>query len=288
MLRPIAVQRYLAVMQARGMPTDCILAGSGIDEAKLGRSDFLAESWQCRVVVDNLLRVSGDNGIGFDVGLNTTLLDLGIVGHAAITCRTMRETHRLWEQYGMALSGVMGLLKIIQERRDRVTLAFANQSMSDSLLRFYAEETLGMLHMIGNPLVGELPAVMEATFAYRAPQHAHRYRELLQCPIHFDSGVSTITIDRRWFEKNVRTYDAEFNKLCWNHCGEVLHRIESEQAIVARLRGIFMNYVGSTPQRRLHASSASARVPCAVVCSKSARPTARRSTPTAWSRRRRI
>ncbi|MCK9563870.1 MAG: AraC family transcriptional regulator [Bacteroidales bacterium] len=239
-LRPVAIKRYLAAMKAKGLPADPILTGSRIDKAKLDNPGFLIDTRQYRTVVNNLVRASGDNGIGFDVGLNSTLLDLGVVGHAAMTCRTVRDSYHVWQQFSHRLVGVMWDVDTSSENARSLTLTFDRLDPGDPLYRFYVEEMLGMMHMIGQPLAGEQATVKEAAFAYPAPRYRQRYHELLRCPVHFGAGRSEIVVSAAWFEKNVRTYDAELNRLCWNYCDEVVHRLEKEQPLIARIQGMFL------------------------------------------------
>lgn len=239
-LRPVAIKRYLAAMSARGLPAAPILRGSRIDETRLDQAGFLIDTSQCRTVVNNLVHASGDGGIGFDVGLNSTLPDLGVVGHAAMTCKTVRDSYRVWQQFSHRLVGVMWDVDTSNEAGGRLTLSFDNLDPADPLYRFYVEEMLGMMHMIGKPLAGEQASVKEAVFAYPAPRHRQRYHDLLRCPVHFGAGRSAIVFNVGWFEKSVRTYDAELNRLCWNYCDEVMQRLAKEQPLVARIQGIFL------------------------------------------------
>ncbi len=255
MLRPIGVRHYLEVMKSKGFSTLPVLKGSGLDEIQLARADILIDPMQCRAVIANMLTLTGSQGIGFDVGLSTTLSSLGAFGHATMTCNSMRDTHRIWGRFGSALVGISGRLDIVKEDSDSVTFEFACQDPHDPLLRFHFEELLSMIHAIGQPLVNETPVLKKLTLSFHAPSYEQRYYELFDCPIDFDAARTTVVIDRDWFEKQLQTNDEEFNKVCLKHCEEILCRIKRNQSVSALLHGLFMATSGPLPTLE-HAASA--------------------------------
>ena len=253
MLRPVVIRHYLAVMASKGFSTELVLAGSGVDQNKLDDPSFLIDTLQCHVVINNMVHLSGDQGIGLDVGMQADLTALGIVGQASMTAKTMRDTYSLWRQYGDTLVGALGKFDITDERHDVLTLSVMDQDGNSPAHRFIVEELLtmtklNMLRMAGIKKHDDTPVFTKVALAYAPPSYAHRYREFLNCPVMFGQRRSSVTIDKSWLEKQVLTCDAEFNKICLRHCEEVLYRIAHNQPVSAQLRNLFLACRGPLPR----------------------------------------
>src|SRR5690606_29576881 len=83
--RPAHIRRYVSLMQERGFRAAAVLAGSGIELDKLEDAACLVNLEQCQAVVNNMIRLTGDSGLGFAFGTASTISDIGIVGHAFIS-----------------------------------------------------------------------------------------------------------------------------------------------------------------------------------------------------------
>ncbi|RJG03216.1 AraC family transcriptional regulator [Noviherbaspirillum sedimenti] len=248
MARPVAIQRYIALMQQKhGISAKRLLADSGIDGAELGKPGFLVEQAQSRIVVNNLLQLSGDKGAGLDVWLNTLPSELGIVGYTTLTSRSLRDSYPVWRRFGSALVGITGSFHISEETDDSMTFTFEDNGLDrlDPLYNFYIEEILAFYPMFSHQFVGKPPPFTEAELSYRAPAHEERYHQLFNCPVRFGASQTRITLDRSWFDNPGQSHDEELNKVCRHHCDELLHQIESSRSIVSSLRGIFLKSNGS-------------------------------------------
>lgn len=246
MLRPVRIRLYLEIMQARGFPADAVLADTGIDVARLNDPDYLIDLSQGQRVIFNMLQLSGDGGIGFDAGAQTEPSDLGIIGYAILSCRTMRQTLQLWGQYSQSLLGIMSRLTL-NESPDGLTVTVVEPRKADPLYRFCAEEILAMLYKFSGLLArGEL-VVRLLRLSYPAPAHSQRYHASFRCPIQFDAEETSAALDPEWLDRPLRTNDEEFNRICVMHCGEILRHIEHSGPIVSRLRSLFLRTPGALP-----------------------------------------
>jgi AraC-like DNA-binding protein len=101
---------------------------------------------------------------------------------------------------------------------------------------------LGLVYMIGEPLVGQTPTMLNLNLSYPAPTHAHKYRALFDCPIRFSASKTTLEVSREWFDGPIRTYDGEFNSICLKHCESMFLRIDGAKPISAALRNVFAQF----------------------------------------------
>jgi hypothetical protein len=73
--------------------------------AQLKNPSCLVDFEQHQAVVANMMRLTGNQGIGLDVGRESELTDFGIVGHAMMSSKTARDALGLWLRYSNALVG---------------------------------------------------------------------------------------------------------------------------------------------------------------------------------------
>ncbi|MET0987985.1 MAG: hypothetical protein ABW034_21510, partial [Steroidobacteraceae bacterium] len=66
MLRPLRVRHYLGVMQALGFDAGSVLDRTDVEEGRLTDPSYLVSAGQCHAVVANIVRLTGNRGIGLD------------------------------------------------------------------------------------------------------------------------------------------------------------------------------------------------------------------------------
>ena len=247
MLRPLRIRHYLAATRERGIADADVLAGSGVDAQRLQDPTYVIDPVQCRTVIANLLRLTGDPGMGFEVGARVEPADFGMFGYALMSCRTMRQTFGLWCNYSSSLVGMMSRLEV-REGSEGFTVSVVEPSAGDALQVFCAEEILIMMHTVGAALAGSRPIVKRVEFSYPAPAHESRYHEWFQCPVVFNAPAIIATVDNEWIDRPLRGNDDEFNRLCLQQCSELLAQIESSGPLVSRLRSIFVKNPRGLPR----------------------------------------
>lgn len=246
MLRPLRIRHYLEVMESRGFQAEAVLAGTGIDVARLADTGYLIDPLQCQRAIANMLQLSGDRGIGFETGALTEPSDLGIIGYAVLSCRTPRQTLHLWGLYSQALVGVLSRLAV-SDQSEGVTVSVVLPRKADPLFVFCAEEVLAMMHKFTGLLARGEPVMKLLRLSYPAPPHSQIYHDTFRCPIQFDADETSAVLSAEWLDRPLRTNDEEFNRICVTHCGEILQQIEHSGPIVSRLRSFFLRAPGALP-----------------------------------------
>lgn len=247
MLRPVRIRHYLAVMERKGIRANDVLIGTDIDVKRLLDPAYLVDTSQCRQVISNMIRLSGDPGIGFEIGEAAEPPDLGIIGYAIMSCRSMRQTLILWGQYSQSLVGIMSQLAV-EENEHGATVCVVEPGPLDEIYMFCVEEILVMMYKIGGILAGGKPVVEHLTFNFAAPAHASQYHKYFRCPIQFEAPRTSATLGRQWLYAPLRTNDDEFNQICVQHCGQILQQIEHSGPVASRLRRLFLKTPSSLPK----------------------------------------
>jgi AraC-like DNA-binding protein len=234
-------------MERKGIDANHVLLNTGIDVKRLLDPTYLIDTSQCRHVIGNMIQLCDDPGIGFEIGEAAEPPDLGIIGYAIMSCRSMRQTLILWGQYSQSLVGIMSRLAV-EESEHGLTICVVEPGPLDAIYMFCVEEILVMMYKIGSILAGGEPVVEYLTFNYTAPTHASRYHQYFQCPIHFEAPRTSATLAKQWLDAPLRTNDEEFNQICIQHCGQILQQIEHSGPLAAQLRSLFLKNPSALPK----------------------------------------
>lgn len=237
MLRPTKIRHYLRAMQTRGIPAPALLAGTGVDASRLDDPSYLVSAEQCHAVVANMIQLTGNGGIGFDVGAGTQLTELGILGYALASSKTLGQTIHLWAKYGSALVGLPFSLQMIDGAAPgEWGMQLPKRPMGGAVFRFYLEETLaGGILSFGPLLTGRPLKIREMAFAFSAPSYAARYEALFHCPVQFDAPQTRILVAAPSLDTPVTSNDDDLRELCIHQCGLLAQQLGRQGAVSARL-----------------------------------------------------
>jgi AraC-like DNA-binding protein len=253
MLRPIPLRRYVSVMQERGFDPASVLRGSGISPDSLDDPHCLVEISAFFRVVDNVVRLSADSGIGLDMGLAREVSDFRILGYAAMVCRSVRQSVQdYWFRYGDAM-GMMA--RIALSERDARTEAgdIVVAHHSSSTYRFFVEEALCVLLKVGGQVSGARPHFESLEFTYPQPSYGARYKELFACPMRFGAERTRVVLSRGWLDQPLKTTDPELLHLYQQNLEQLKQEIEAGSSTSARLRQVFLKLGGRIPPLELAA-----------------------------------
>lgn len=247
MFRPARIRHYLAVMQLHGFEAGAVLADSGIEAARLDDPRYLLSLDQYRGVVANILRLTGNHGIAFELGSRCEIADLGIVGYAMISSATVREALSLWTHFSRCLVGTCWGVRLAAENAQEVTVEIIEEFPTAGGLPFCVEEFLSITRKIGGQLAGERPSFLRIALSYPRPQHAGLYEAVCHGPVRFGASRSLVTLPRRWVDKILCSSDREFNEICLQHCSQIMRQIAQQHPLLSRLRMLLLRSPNAMP-----------------------------------------
>ena len=190
--RPIKIRHFVSYMAARGHEPSAVLEGSNIDVAQLASPSYLVEFEQYQTVVRNLIRITGNQAIGFDIGRASELTDFGIVGHAMMSAKTARQALQLWIGFSNSLVGMMISLRLDEDRRGDWSLTISDMLPMGFTFNFGVEEILMIATRLGEALTREPFIASSVELSYPAPSHQDLYEKYLGCRPHFNSRRSRV------------------------------------------------------------------------------------------------
>ena len=107
MQRAAKNRHYIRVMESMGYPATAVLEGSDINASNLDEPGFAIEVRQCKTVVANMIRLSDNQAIGFEMGNQLRMTDMGIFDYAIMSSRTFLHAIDLWARYDTTLAGML-------------------------------------------------------------------------------------------------------------------------------------------------------------------------------------
>jgi AraC-like DNA-binding protein len=247
MLRPGTLKRYLSVMRSKGCSIDDILMGSHIDPDRLEDEKYHVEALSMHRVVENMIRLTGDQGIGFDVGLSRKFSDFGIQGYASLSGHNqLQNLQASWNRYGET-SGLMTKLSISKVDLKNIRIAIEPIAKTEPVYRFFAEEVLGLFDKVGTDMNDQPPVPIKLELSYPEPTYVDRYKTMFNCPVVFNSTCTRVTYRRDWFEEPLKTCNPETRRLLFQRLEQLHSQVSAPKSCCAGLRNFFLRKRGEIP-----------------------------------------
>lgn len=245
MLRSNQLRHYLAVMQSLGFSAEAVLDGTGLEAARLQDPNCLVELPQCKLVVSNLIRLTGDQGIGLRMAQDMNMADFGIIAHAMLSARTLREAVTYWIRY-RNLAGMLINFSQVDEP-EGWTVEFTESEPLGFVYNFCVEEILVTGIKIASLLTQRTVKVHRIQLSFPAPLHAELYRRYFDCPVHFNSSRSSITVSQPHFDCPLPSRDEELNEILSRRCNRMSRQIGDQKIYTTRVRALLMARSSTIP-----------------------------------------
>jgi AraC-like DNA-binding protein len=230
--------------RARGVTIEALLAGTHllpevfeVPEARLSYDEY-------GILIRNALKLTGDSALGIEVGKHLGAGQMGVLGLALMTSRTVGEAFDVWLQYAPALASSWELS--LSAEPPNATLV-AREAIPHRPFEVYATELLFSATLtIARQLLGaELP-VRGVQLAYSRPPHADRCPEVY-ARAEFDRDVTRMTFDAAALDAAIPFADPATAKLARRYCAEQLPPDPAQDALVPKVRRILATSVGKPP-----------------------------------------
>lgn len=247
MFKPVKVRQYIEFMKAKGYSAEATLTGSGVEEAMLQDAEFLIDIQQARTIVSNMIALTGDQGIGLEIGAKTELMDLGITGYVMMSAQTAREALQYWINYSNTLVGMLAELRLEEFSADDWALQFLEPTPLGFIRNFCVEELLTMARRLCGVLTSTTPRLTKLELDYPAPAHFRRYEEHFDGVIEFNATQTRMHFASPQLDHRVRGNDQRFNELCAQRCDLLVWDIQHNGTLIPRIRVILMRSRNNIP-----------------------------------------
>lgn len=247
MFRSTKINGYMKAMRRLGITEQQFLEGTGIAPEQVSNPEYLVSLEQYSSVVSNMMRLTGNPGIGFSLADLADITDFGIVGYAILSSNSLRQVLDVWVEYGNSLVGIPLNIDSIRQIHPGFELMLSTPSKMTALHRFMTEEGMVQGKKMVRDVTGVEPQIGKVWFSYPEPPHRALYEEFCQCPIEFDAPQTVVRYLTPELDAPTQIQNEELLKICAEHCGGVMRASTKDDLLRSRIRSLFLASPGRLP-----------------------------------------
>jgi len=95
-------------MERRGFSARDVLKGTGLTTRELQSRYSQASPAQYRQLMQNMLALTGNAKLGLEIGQEYKISDMGVLGYAMLSSKTMRQARMVMSRYNKLVGQVLG------------------------------------------------------------------------------------------------------------------------------------------------------------------------------------
>lgn len=213
------VRMLLGTVEARGISAQELLRGAHIDPARLDAPNGRIGVEDVRRIWDQALALTGDPMLGLRMAEAVKPNAFRALGHAAMSCDSLRATLQLMFRYHRLVSE-SGTLSAQTHDNGDVSIVYTEQLLRLRLLPQQVEAIVGGLLSFARWLAERRILPRSVGFQHAAQGQAETYREFFDCAPEFGATANVLRIAAADLDARLPQGDAE---LCRMHC-ELLDR----------------------------------------------------------------
>lgn len=245
MLQIVKVRQYIDAMRLRGFNAQQVLRGTGIkpEALQLALPISLAQS---QILIHNMLDITGNNALGFDLGMDVTPSDMGVVGQGMIASPTFRDTINLWAAYAPTLYGSLIQLSLL-ENNNTWKMLLSEELHPGSCYQFCLEEYLALVLNLGNRMYGKPVNYKQLDISYSAPPHYQRYEQLFECRVNFNAARNCITVQSPGLDDFIQTRDEYLHPIYEQYCKRQSNKPVIKTSYACKVHNYLLQSLGRPP-----------------------------------------
>ena len=228
-----AVNFILRSLNQRGFSSEQLLAGSGLTESQIRVPWLPLLPDQYRAIVGNAIALTGDDGIGLQLGFELNLADLGPAAFAAMTAPTFADARKTALHLQLLMDPVL-YVRYSGEPRGWMTRLYEVYPLEKNL-RFAVEYYLARSQRVIASLTGVDDVVREVGLSYAEPDNGDDYRRGFNCPVHFNAGSNWIVFDPNVLQLRLPLANADTHRLLVSECEQRLAQLDVTTTMAQRV-----------------------------------------------------
>jgi AraC-like DNA-binding protein len=248
---PSSYFRYVAEgLRGTGVDVDCWLLSCGLTEAQLASASFELDFQTFEKLIRNSLAMTSEAATGLFVGRHLGANSHGIVGFAAMCCRTVREGLELIARFARLRTTMLSIS--IQGTARGVRMCFEESFPLGEIRRPVLEAVvLGIESAVAS--VGACRARAVA-FSFPEPGYAALAREMFGCEVRYGDSWTGFEIAEEALDAPLRTADGEAFREAELLCKRELEKLAQDESTASRVRRALLDGFPSLPStaRMLH------------------------------------
>ncbi|MGH8629576.1 MAG: AraC family transcriptional regulator [Burkholderiales bacterium] len=237
----------LSVVAERGVGRDQLLAGTGISPAVLENPETRLSVAQYGRLIGKALDLTGDPGLGYELGLRSQLTKHGFLGYGLMSCATLREAIGLLIRYQRARIPFFDMRLFTDTRHAIIevqeALAFGG------LRRFGFDAFLVELGTLLGSLLGVPFPGLELWFDYPQPQDYRRARHYFRRlpKLRFSRVANQLRFPQEILDRKLATANPVTARLMIQECERELSLLGRTGDFLGQVRALLVIQPGGYP-----------------------------------------
>ena len=246
MFKSTKVQQCIDFMSRRGYSAAEVLDGSGLQRVEHGEDWPTLNTAQSQLLIRNMLELTRNQALGLEMGLEISPADMGVMGQGMIAAPTFRQCIELWIAHAPNQTGSFIGIDLVEDA-ELWQMHIALDLPLGASYRFCLEEYLALTTNLGRQLMGSEPVYSGIDIVYPAPGHAERYRQLLNCPVRFESTRNCISVLRPRLDEAILTRNDQLYPIYQHYCQRMDNQYLNEDSAAYAVYNYLLKNLGSSP-----------------------------------------
>jgi AraC-like DNA-binding protein len=238
-IAPFMLLGLFAIADAHGVASTAWLSGSGLQRRDLETPELRLPIALAAAAIERALPdLPAD--VGLELGRSQHIGNFGLVGLAMSTAASFGEALQIGLRFTPVVGSLMHFVELPSPQPGVFALGTERTAGSPAIEPFVAEEFISSCLALGSGLLGEPLRPLALDFAYQAPAHVGRYREVFDCPLAFGQPRTRLLLDERVLATPLRTHNPSASWQVLALCEAQMPQPDTRGAVttsVARLLG---------------------------------------------------
>jgi AraC-like DNA-binding protein len=233
----------LQLLERQGIPRDQALAGTGICPEQLEEQSRLT-THQDAMLLTNAVRLTRDPGIGYQIGLHSTLTWHGLLGYGVMSCATLREALELWAGFLDLRTATFTMQ--LSERDGYAELRVHDLAPRAPMRICAVDRLMTMTTRLCEQLAQRPLPQLEIWHKDREPLHYARYRQRI-VPTRFGTGLCQIRFPAAELDIPLVNANASTCRHIRTQCERDRARLRRSDDLVIRIMDLLQRHEGGYP-----------------------------------------
>lgn len=239
----------MEIVAERGCAPEAVLKAAGLSARALQQPGAWISPAQYTLLTLHAAKLTGDPGIGIELGLRMRHSTHGFLGYAAMTAGTLRESIELSLRYSRLRQRNLGMRFFVDAARRQGVVELRELQPIGPVRHFFLEGMLvglarGLLNLSGMPM-----HELELCFDTPQPAHFARYRKRLP-PVRFAQAATQLRFPAHYLGQPTTQSDPPASRQAVEQCERELALLgpaDREADLAARVCAELARRAGTPP-----------------------------------------
>ena len=236
------LQALLVYLHRQGHEPEALLARARLTPEGLAQCDRRIAASAYLRLLDEGMRLTGDDCLGLHLGEAVRPGDYGVLGQLLMSCATLADALHRQARYA-ALVASLGRVSLDDEpprEGCEALLAHVWQPLLAQQQRQLSEETLAGWVSFGRWISGLDIAPVEVRFQHAAPADTREHQRIFRCPVLFAQADNALVFPKRLLAMPLGQADAQVCAMLDAYADRQLSELNQGGILLERVRQVLM------------------------------------------------